>query len=32
MKINGFDKEVTVKKPNPPICYCLDYASATVKV
>jgi len=23
--------EVTVKKPNPPICYCLDYASATVK-
>ena len=24
--------EITVKKPNPPICYCLEYASATVKV
>ncbi|MEK9150151.1 MAG: hypothetical protein AAB267_08925 [Candidatus Desantisbacteria bacterium] len=24
-------KIVTIKKPNPPICYYLDYASATVK-
>jgi dihydroneopterin aldolase len=23
--------ELTVKKPNPPICYSLDYASATVR-
>ena len=23
--------EVIVKKPNPPIVYCLDYASATVR-
>ncbi|MEK9150149.1 MAG: dihydroneopterin aldolase [Candidatus Desantisbacteria bacterium] len=24
-------KIVTIKKPNPPICYYLDYASATVR-
>ncbi|MDI6751699.1 MAG: dihydroneopterin aldolase [bacterium] len=23
--------EITVKKPNPPICYFIDYASATSK-
>ncbi|MEK9150150.1 MAG: dihydroneopterin aldolase [Candidatus Desantisbacteria bacterium] len=23
--------EITVNKPNPPICYYLDYSSATVR-